>query len=183
MLNQINRLSQKSYTMVQLHPETLFDEVRELVENAQIQSPKLSDELFVETLTREVDKALAFRLGQVLIGNFYVSLRRAARRRKAAEDRKLRSLPGCGHLPAKIPDEHGGKIALADAHYRQIRAYSWQLKTAATEAIRLQPKFRELTALLAKMQIRAASEKGITVRQVLLTDVRMPGERLPYRDD
>jgi hypothetical protein len=172
MQDEINRPFQKSYTMVQPHHADALKEARANVADALILYPDTPAVQLAEILIRETDPELSQALKNALTRLFYLSAIRSQRRKQTAEQYRL---PGFEHLPREIPGRDGTRLALLEANYRRVREYSWSLKRNAFDKIPESAKIKEAKALMEKMQRHARTEKGITVRQVLLLENHQAG--------
>ncbi len=79
-------------------------------------------------------------------------------------------LPGFDHLPVRITVAKGHRPLLLDANREGVRAYFWALMKKYSERKRKDPRIVEAKKLLDLMTNRAHTEKGITVREVLLLE-------------
>jgi hypothetical protein len=109
-------------------------------------------------------------LNEILARNFYISACHAARKAQSAAARAQLLLPGFEHLPLKVPGLQGKRIALLDANFRRLRDYYRSLTKGHDARKKNDPRVIETKALMEKMRKRSRTEKGITVRQVLLLE-------------
>ena len=167
MQDELSRLSQKSYTLVQSRQTDVLSDMREHVVNGLILYPKARAVDLVEVLIQEADSATGELEGVTLRRRFYLSAIRSERRKQGAVQLRL---PGFEHLPHEIPVKNGAPVALLDANYRRIREFYWSLKADSLREIPNRPKIKEAKGLMDKMQKHARTERGITVRQVLLLE-------------
>ncbi len=164
-----SRSSQKSYTIGRLSEEEIRSRAQEAVIQGVDDSPDLPAIQLAELLIVNSDPDLTAELGAMLMRGFYVTAILSARRKNASATRTQASLPGFEHLPSRIQTAKG-KVSLLAANRDGVRAYYWSLMKAHSERRRNDPKIKEAKDLLDKMTKAARTEKGITVRQVLLLD-------------
>jgi hypothetical protein len=168
MQNKSNyKASQKSYTMAQPSQDDPFILARAAVANAMILKPKARAVELAEALLNE---SLEFQrdLNEALARNFYIAAYNVERRKRAAANRAQFALPGFEHLPLKIPSANGAPMRLLDANLRRVRDYYRSLTKGYDKRKKDDPRVKEAKALMQKLQKRSGTEKGITVRQVLL---------------
>jgi hypothetical protein len=163
--------SQKSYTLDRPVQENPLHEAREAVLNALITNPKTPATELANIIVQNVDLVLLEALKDVLVLDFLKKTVRAERRKQTATDRAQLRLPGFELMPQTIQTEaNGPRIELADAIYREVRAYCKLLGKRQTIQARNNAKLKQARALRDKMQQYAKNEPGITVRQVLLLE-------------
>jgi hypothetical protein len=172
MQDHFNRLSQKSYILAEFGQESPIAEAREAVENALLINPTMPAYELVEFLIKHAEPDLTIRLQAILERDFYLRAIRAHRWKQGAIQRAQMALPGFEHLDRNIPGPKGAPIRLLDANTRAVRQYCRLLMKTHRERKQKDPKIREALALLDKMRAASQTEKGITVRQVLLLEAR-----------
>jgi hypothetical protein len=165
-----DKVSHGCYTSRQSSRESTLKEARSVVENALILNPTMPAAQLAHLLFQHSASELAESLNAVLAQEFYAHTIRAMRRKQATADRLQFALPGCEHLPLKIPGPKGMPIRLLDANVSTIKEYYWSLMRKYSDRKRSDPKIKETKALLEKMQAASETEKRITVRQVLLLE-------------
>lgn len=165
-----DKLSHKSYTLAKFGQESPIAQARETVENALLINPKMPAHLMVDMLMESAESELTVRLHVILERQFYLKAIRAQRWKQAAAQRAQLKLPGFEHLDQHIPGPTGTPIRLLDANTRAVRQYCRLLMKAHRERKQTSPKIQEAFALLEKMRAASRTERGITVRQVLLLE-------------
>ena len=164
-----SRPLQESYTIAPPSEDDPFVLGRAAVANALILHPKIRAVDLAELLLNE---SLAFQrdLNDELARNFYIAAYNLEKRKQAAAVRAQLALPGFAHLPLKIPSAKGTPMRLLDANFFRLRDYYRSLTKRHDKRKKNDPRVKEAKALMEKMQKRTRTEKGITVREVLLID-------------
>ncbi len=168
--NDFNRPLQKSYMSAHLRRGDVLSQARNAVEYLNSHHPKLPVGELAELLSAATDPEIAPALDAILRNDFYVSATMAHRRKLAAANRAQSLLPGFEHLPLKIPLSENTRVRLMDANLTGVRLYYRSLMKAHRNRRRNDPKIKEAKALLDLMTARARTERGITVREVVLLE-------------
>jgi hypothetical protein len=150
-------------------------EISKIAANALTENPNLPRAELAERLVQK------HRENQVLtslaLHRFWIAaLRRASRKRKPNSGQIM--LPGFEHLPSDIPTREGESMPLIDANYRRLRDYYRGLTRQHAKRLRADPKVQEAKQLMLMMRPYAATEEGITVRQVIALKALAPEKRL-----
>ena len=179
MQNELNRLSQKSYRILEKLEGNPLAEAKSSAENMLLLSPNEPAQRLAEMLVAESSEELAAALAQILTHEFYVRTIRALRRKQSAKKQAESLLPNFEHLPVELPirNRDGKRVLLVDANYWRLWRYYWSLMKQHRERKKNDPQIREAKALLDKLQPYSAKEKKITVRQVLALESLKGPER------
>jgi hypothetical protein len=169
MQTKLNRPLQKSDMIGQSSDGGAIFMAQRAVDDALILMPKIRAADLAEAL---LNQSFDFQrdLNEILARNFYIAACNTVRRKQAAEARAQLRLPGFEHLPVKISVADGKRIRLLSANREGVRAYYWSLMKKHSDRKRSDPQIIEAKALLDEMTKRARTEKGITVREVVLID-------------
>lgn len=165
---ELSRPSQKGYISGRSSDAGAIALAQEAIEQALILHPKIPAAQLADVLIEERGAEVAAQLGTALSRIFYTRGLLSARRKESAANRKQLLLPGFEHLPLKITVANGKRIRLLSANREGVRSYYWSLMKKHSERKRNDPKIIEAKALLDEMTKRARTEKGITVREVIL---------------
>jgi len=162
-----DRVLQEPYTFGNFSENTALAAARNQILDGLILNPKMPAIQLAKMLFDEAEPEIRTGLAGLLVKDFYRRQILTERRKQSATSQL--HLPGCEHLPRKIPVAGGKSVELLDANTYGLKEYYGILMKRHRDRRNNDPKIQEVLRLLEKMRSAPRKKEGkmVTVREVL----------------